>query len=116
MTGAERAARYRAGRAKPQSRNDRVVRDAKKIAAIIKAAPPGEDEVVPDYVTACYDVGGALYACMSNSYLPYFLALGILEADERETANPPDDPETRSALKAFLRLATIDGKPIEPRT
>jgi hypothetical protein len=45
----------------------------------------------------------ALYACTSAG-LAYYLA----------PAEPSDNPESRTALKTFLRLVTIDGKPVEP--
>ena len=89
-------------------------RDANKIAAILKAITPHPDASgmgIPDHCGACYDVGTALYACTSTG-LAYYLALGILAA--HDAAEPSDNPESRTALKTFLRLVTIDGKSVEP--
>lgn len=91
-------------------------RDARKIAAILKAVRPHPDASgmgIPDYCGACYDVGTALYSCHDLGVPAYWLALGILAAHDAAGSSPFDD-EDRIALKTLLRLATVDGKPVEP--
>jgi hypothetical protein len=91
-------------------------RDARKIAVLLNAVRPHPDlsgQGVPDFCRAVLDVGSALYSCDSTA--SYYLALGILEArDDARDKTTDERSEESAATRTLLRLATVDGKPVEP--